>query len=142
VEQAAAALAAIDDLIAQSVTVIVVPDAAVAVHWGHRNADAFPDGRLHIDLRGAEPGSWLRPIEALGRLLGYLDEPPDDDLDTMAARYRSLLAGRRMLLILAHARDAAQVRPLLPGTSDCVVLVTSPNRLTGLLAQNGAKRID
>ncbi|GAA2264033.1 BTAD domain-containing putative transcriptional regulator [Glycomyces scopariae] len=115
---------------------------AVAVHWAHRAAAGFPDGRLYADLRGfglgesaADPGEVLRSfIEALG------DAPAAVPAGTeqRAARFRRLLADKRVLLLLDNARDPAQVRPLLPGAADCAVVVTSRNRLTGLIASTGA----
>jgi DNA-binding SARP family transcriptional activator/tetratricopeptide (TPR) repeat protein len=115
---------------------------AVAVHWAHRVAGEFPDGRLYADLRGfgpseqaADPGEVLRSfIEALG------DAPASVPVGTKlrAARFRRLLSDKRVLLVLDNAKDPAQVRPLLPGASDCVVVVTSRNRLTGLIASTGA----
>jgi DNA-binding SARP family transcriptional activator/tetratricopeptide (TPR) repeat protein len=115
---------------------------ALAVHWAHEVAGAFPDGRLYADLRGfgpgktaADPGDLLRAfIEALG------DAPAavPIGLEQRAARFRSLLADKRILLVLDNARDPAQVRPLLPGAPACAVVVTSRNRLTGLIASTGA----
>jgi DNA-binding SARP family transcriptional activator/tetratricopeptide (TPR) repeat protein len=119
-----------------------VGKTALAVHWGHRVRDRFPDGQLYVDLRGftvdAPP---VRPLEALVHLLRSLGEPAEripSDLQTAAARYRSLLAERRALVVLDNAVDAEQVRPLLPASAGCLVLVTSRNRLTGLLARDGA----
>ncbi|MEV4350787.1 BTAD domain-containing putative transcriptional regulator [Actinoplanes sp. NPDC049596] len=115
---------------------------ALAVDWAHRIAGDYPDGQLHLNLRGFDPsGRQVRPFEALGTLLESIGVEPaaaGGDLDARAARFRSALAGRRMIVLLDNARDSAQVRPLLPGSADCLVVVTSRNRLPGLVAHEGA----
>jgi tetratricopeptide (TPR) repeat protein/transcriptional regulator with XRE-family HTH domain len=121
-----------------------VGKTALAVHWAHRVANRFPDGQLFIDLRGWAPDAPLRPIDALARLLPALGVPPDQvptGVDEAAAMYRSHLAGRRMLVLLDNAASAEQVRPLLPGSGGCLVLVTSRDLLAGLVANEGAHRL-
>jgi DNA-binding SARP family transcriptional activator len=115
---------------------------AIAVHWAHLVADRFPDGQLYANLRGfdpqwppLEPGSVLRRfLEALGTSAARIPE----DLDARSALFRSLLSDRRLLLLLDNARDAEQVRPLLPGSAGCLAIVTSRNRLASLAALEGA----
>jgi DNA-binding SARP family transcriptional activator len=107
---------------------------SLAVHAAHRARGSFPDGQLYVDLLGATPQP-LPPADVLARFLRDLgvdgrDIPADDD--ERAARYRTVLAGRRMLIVLDNARDAAQVRPLLPGTASCAVLVTTRSRMPDL----------
>jgi DNA-binding SARP family transcriptional activator len=115
---------------------------ALAVHWAHRAAVRFPDGQLYLNLRGFDPaGTPVSAGTALGRLLGALGVPAHQlsaDLDGQAALLRGLLAGKRMLILLDNARDAAQVRPLLPGAPGCLVVVTSRSQLTSLVAVEGA----
>jgi len=115
---------------------------ALAVHWAHRVRHRFPDGQLYVNLRGFHPsGSVTHPAQAMRGLLEALDVPRQripGDLDAQAALYRSELADRRMLIVIDNARDAEQVRPLLPGTPGCFVLVTSRSQLTSLVAVEGA----
>jgi tetratricopeptide (TPR) repeat protein/transcriptional regulator with XRE-family HTH domain len=122
-----------------------VGKTALAVHWAHQVAGRFPDGQLYVNLRGHDPG---RPVPAADALAGFLrslgvpgpDIPPE--ADQRAARYRSLLAGKQVLIVLDNAGSADQVRPLLPGTPACTVLVTSRDALAGLRALDGAARLD
>ncbi|MEU8033927.1 BTAD domain-containing putative transcriptional regulator [Streptomyces sp. NPDC049099] len=119
-----------------------VGKTALAVHWAHRVRDAFPDGQLYVNLRGFDPGgSVVGPAEAVRGFLDALGVPParvPNGLEAQAALYRSLLADRRVLVVLDNARDAEHVRPLLPGASGCLALVTSRNLLTGLAATEGS----
>lgn len=111
-----------------------VGKTSLAVHAGHRCRELFPDGQLWFGMRGTDAGP-ADPAEVLARFLRDLGVDPGDipvELDERAARFRSVVAGRRLLIVLDDVRDAAQVRPLLPGTSGCAVLVTSRRPLTDL----------
>lgn len=120
-----------------------VGKSAVAVHWAHRVADRFADGQLFLDLRGFDAGGRpTAPSEALRLLLTSLGTPQDsipDSLDARAAMYRSILSGKRVLVVLDNARDTEQVRPLLPGSPGCLVLATSRDPLSGLAVAPGAR---
>ena len=122
-----------------------VGKTALAVHWAHRVRDRFPDGQLYVNLRGYDPDRPMTAPDALVRFLTALgvseqDIPPEPD--DRAARYRTEVADRRMLIVLDNAATVEQVRPLLPGTGSCAVLVTSRDSLAGLVAREGAQRLD
>ena len=122
-----------------------VGKTALAVYWAHQVADRFPDGQLYVNLRGFDPGGQVMdPAEAVRRFLDALGIPPEripPDLEAQATLYRTQLAGRQVLIVLDNARDSVQVRPLLPGAPTCLVLVTSRNQLSGLVAAEGAHSI-
>jgi tetratricopeptide (TPR) repeat protein len=119
-----------------------VGKTAVAVHWAHQVAWRFPDGQLYVNLRGFDPtGRTMSPAEAVRGFLDAFVVPAGQipvSLEAQAALYRSLLAGRQVLVVLDNARDIEQVRPLLPGSPGCLVVVTSRSRLAGLIAAEGA----
>ncbi|ANW18886.1 ATP-binding protein [Streptomyces clavuligerus] len=134
----------------EAVTLAVIAGTAgvgktsLAVHWAHRIRDHFPDGQLYVNLRGYDPVPPVGPDQVLDRFLRALGVPPariPADTDDKAALYRSRLAGRRLLVLLDNAATAQQVRPLLPGTPDCLTVVTSRNRMSGLVARDGARRV-
>ncbi len=151
----AAELARLDELIGQGtepggetgVRAIVgspgVGKSALATVWAHRAAGHFPDGQLYVNLKGFGPAA--RPVTSEQAIRGFLQalgvpgtEIPES-LDAQAALYRSVLAGKRVLVLLDNARDAGQVRALLPGSSRCAVVITSRDRLDGLVATVGAR---
>jgi DNA-binding SARP family transcriptional activator len=119
-----------------------VGKTALAVHWAHQIAERFPDGQLYANLRGFDPtGNPTPAATAIRALLDALEVPAKRipaSLDAQSGLYRSLMAGRRMLLVLDNARDAEQVRPLLPGSAGCLVVVTSRSDLAGLAAVEAA----
>ena len=154
----AAELAALDSMLEQAGgqqpgTVVIsaiggtagVGKTALAVRWAHQAARRFPGGQLYANLRGYDPA---QPMAAAGVLGGFLrafgvtgkDIPAEEE--ERAALYRSLLAGRRVLVVLDNARSVEQVRPLLPGGSACAVVVTSRDSLAGLVGRDGATRLD
>ena len=120
-----------------------VGKTALALQWAHQVAHEYPDGQLYVNLRGFDPDGSV-PCPAETAILGFLDglgvapHRVPGGLDEQSALYRSTLAGRRMLVVLDNARDVAQIQPLLPGTPGCLVLVTSRNQLTGLIAGQAA----
>jgi tetratricopeptide (TPR) repeat protein/transcriptional regulator with XRE-family HTH domain len=118
---------------------------ALAVHWAHQARDNFADGELYIDMQGYHPtGQPVAPESALGQFLvalGVAAERIPVALSEQAGLYRTLMAGRRTLVLLDNVRDVEQVRPLLPGTPLCKVLITSRSRLPGLVVREGAQRI-
>src|SRR5262249_2021278 len=134
-------LAQLDALAADSPVIISVIDGragvgktALALHWAHRVRDRFGDGQLYVNLNGFAPTPPMRPIEALAGFLPALGVPADQvptDPERAAALYRSLLAGKRVLVLLDNACSAEQVRPLLPGSPGCLVLITSRDRMSG-----------
>jgi tetratricopeptide (TPR) repeat protein/transcriptional regulator with XRE-family HTH domain len=152
---AIARLDAITRLDAAAGAVIVIGTAgvgktALAVHWAHRvieqAPDRFPDGQLYVNLRGFGPGGTagsaeVTADETLRAFLTALGVAPDQvpaELDARIGLYRSLLTGRRVLVVLDNAAHAEQVRPLLPGGSGSLALITSRNQLTGVVATDGA----
>jgi DNA-binding SARP family transcriptional activator/tetratricopeptide (TPR) repeat protein len=141
----------LDGLLGSETTAVVISaiagtagvgKTALAVHWAHLVADRFPDGQLYVNLRGFDPtGSPMTPAEAVRGFLDAMQVPAQRipvGLDGQVALYRSHLVGKRLLVVLDNARDAEQVRPLLPGGSGCLVVVTSRHQLPGLIAADGA----
>lgn len=121
-----------------------VGKTSLAVHWAHRVHNRFPDGQLCVNLHGYDPGVPLTAEMVLDRFLRALNVAPKTipgDMEAKAALYRTLLADRRVLILLDNAASAGQVRPLLPGSPGCLVLVTSRSRLSGLGVRNGARRV-
>ena len=122
-----------------------VGKTALAVRWAHRVADSFPDGQLYVNLRGYDPGQPMTATDALAGFLRSLGVAGADiplEEAERAARYRSLLAGKRALVVLDNAGSAEQVRSLLPGAPSVMVLVTSRDALAGLVALDGAVRLE
>ncbi|WP_327349545.1 NB-ARC domain-containing protein [Streptomyces sp. NBC_01321] len=121
-----------------------VGKTALALQWAHRNPAAFPDGRLFADLRGFSDTGEPALIEVLREFLLALGVAPrrvPESVPAAAALFRSLTDRRRLLVVLDNARDSATVRPLLPGGTDCVTLVTSRHRLEGLIASEAARPV-
>ncbi|ADD42629.1 ATP-binding protein [Stackebrandtia nassauensis] len=121
-----------------------VGKTALAVRWAHRVAGRFDDGQLYVNLRGFGPGPPVRTIEVVAGFLAALGVPaariPFKE-EQATALYRSLMSGRRMLVVLDNAADADQVRPLMPSGRDSLVLVTSRHLLTGLIVSHGAQQL-
>lgn len=150
-------LAALDELLPQAgkrqetptVGVVVgtagVGKTALALHWAHQAAHLFSDGQLYVNLQGF--GATGTPVIAEDAIRGFLNafgvraHRIPLDLDAISALYRSLLADKRVLLVLDNALDEQQIRPLLPGGPGCLVIITSRNNLAGLIAAEGARQL-
>jgi DNA-binding SARP family transcriptional activator/tetratricopeptide (TPR) repeat protein len=145
-----AELARLDTLAAGPDRLVLVVGAAgagktaLAVRWAHRAADRFPDGQLFLDMRGFDRGARLSTADALPQMLQALGVPAEQipiGVDAQRARYRAALADRKCLIVLDNVAEPGQVRPLLPGGPDSLVVATSRDRLGGLVALDGARRI-
>jgi DNA-binding SARP family transcriptional activator len=150
----AAELRQMHDLVAagesagESVIILVnggpgIGKTAMAVRFAHELSSRFPDGQLQVNLRGFTDAQPMAPTEALGHLLAALGARSriPTGLDRQCAFYRSMVARRRMLVLLDDARSVEQTRPLLPGAASCVVIVTSRSGLAGLTVRDGARRL-
>ncbi|MDG6101377.1 tetratricopeptide repeat protein [Dactylosporangium aurantiacum] len=142
----------LDAILDETATVVItaitgsggIGKTALAVHWAHRVRDRFPDGQLYLNLHGYSAATPTPPLDALGRLLRDLGVPAEqvpDELDEAIGAYRSLLADRRVLVLLDNANHPDQIRPLLPGGPGSLALITSRDRLSGLVARDGARRV-
>ena len=121
-----------------------VGKTALAVQWGHRVRAKFPDGQLYVNLNGYSVGPPVQPLHALSQFLRAVGVPPDQvpvDLAEATGLYRTLLADRKVLVLLDNVVNAEQVRALLPAGPDCQVVITSRDRLDGLVALDGAQRL-
>lgn len=119
-----------------------VGKTTLVLHWAHRAIARFPDGQLYVNLRGYDDADFVSPADALVGFLEALGVPISripSSTDARTGLYRSLLASRELLIVLDNARDADQVRPLLPGAGRCVVVVTSRDQLSSLVAAEGAR---
>ncbi len=119
-----------------------VGKTTLAVQWAHRAASRFPDGQLYVNLRGFNPGAVMDPTEAIRGFLEAFGIPArriPAVAASQAGLYRSVLANKRVLIVIDNARDDEHVRPLLPGAGGCLVVVTSRHQLTGLIATEGAQ---
>lgn len=117
---------------------------SLALRWAHQVQGRFPDGQLYVNLRGYDPAEPVTAQETLHRFLTALGVPASaipPDLDAAAALYRSILADRRILVVLDNAATVSQVRPLLPASAGSLVIVTSRSRLSGLAVRDGARRL-
>ncbi|MCX4665696.1 AAA family ATPase [Streptomyces sp. NBC_01381] len=147
-EQLAVLEAAVESSPEGSIALITGPagvgKTALALHWAHRAAERHPQGTLFADLRGFSGGEAAQPSCVLREFLLALGVQPQDvpgGIEAAAALYRSLVAERHLLVVLDNARDSAQVRPLLPGTPHVTTVVTSRNRLDGLIASDLARPV-
>jgi DNA-binding SARP family transcriptional activator/tetratricopeptide (TPR) repeat protein len=141
-------LASLDAALAREGAVVALSGTAgvgkssLAVHWAHRVREQFPDGQLYINLRGFDTGDTAMGHDEAFRTLFSAILPESDRVPpgfaAQANLYRSLLADRRILVLLDNARDPAQVRPLLPGSPGCVTVITSRDVLSGLVASDAA----
>jgi tetratricopeptide (TPR) repeat protein len=121
-----------------------VGKTALAVHWAHRARRWFTDGDLYVDMRGYGPGTPLgveQVLDAFLRALHVSAQRIPAEVDARAALYRSMLEGKRILVLIDNAASEGQVRPLLPAASTCMAIVTSRSRLSGLVAREGASRM-
>ncbi|UED86590.1 ATP-binding protein [Streptomyces profundus] len=121
-----------------------VGKTSLAVRWAHHAQERFPDGQLYVNLRGYDPGPPITANDVLGRFLRALGIPLERVPTTEESRsdlFRTLIAGRRMLLLLDNAATVGQIRPLLPGAPQCLVMITSRTRMSSLVAREGAHRV-
>jgi tetratricopeptide (TPR) repeat protein len=121
-----------------------VGKTSLAVRWAHRVRDRFPDGQLYVNLHGYDPGPPVAATDVLVRFLRALDIPVEhipSGEESRAELFRSSMAERRILVVLDNAATAGQIRPLLPGAPNCLVVITSRTRMSGLVAREGAHRV-
>nr|WP_281388826.1 tetratricopeptide repeat protein [Nocardiopsis algeriensis] len=121
-----------------------VGKSALALHWAHRMRDRFPDGDLYAHMHSHAPGPRVEAAQVLDsflRALGVSGDRIPLDLDGRASLFRSQLDGRNVLVVMDDVLDPAQVRPLLPASPGCMVLITSRSSLSGLISREGARRL-